>query len=79
MALCPTTPVSCPAYDNATNRALLSELHTIFAGALACAAVAGVLALVLLGGRNRGPLGDPEVTADAGDTTTSSALPRLLG
>lgn len=70
LALCPTTPVSCPAYDDATTRALLSELHTIFAGALICAAVAGVLALLLRDGK---------VTADAEDTTTSSALPRLLG
>jgi hypothetical protein len=69
--LCPTHPGSCPAYDNATNRALLSELHTIFGGAAVCAAVAGVLALGLLRGR--------PVSADAGDTTRSSVLPRLLG
>jgi hypothetical protein len=79
LTLCPTTPVSCPAYDSATTRAVLSELHTIFAGALVCAAVAGVLALLLLGGPDLGPPGDRQVTADAGDTTTSSALPRLLG
>ena len=69
--LCPKHPAACPAYDIATSRALIGELHTIFAGAAACAAVAAVLALILLGGRT--------VSADAGDTTTSSALPRLLG
>ncbi len=69
--LCPTHPASCPAYDNASTTALLTELHTIFAGAAACAAVAGVLALLLLRAE--------AVNVDAGDTTTSSALPRLLG
>ena len=48
LKLCPTDPTNCPVYDNATTRALLSELHTIFAGAALCVAVAGVLALVLL-------------------------------
>jgi MFS family permease len=71
LTLCPTHPGSCPAYDRATNRALLSELHTIFGGAAICAATAAVLALVLLRAR--------PVNVDAGDTTTSSALPRLLG
>jgi MFS family permease len=69
--LCPKNPASCPAYQEATTRALISELHTIFAGAAGCAAAASVLALLLLGGR--------ALNADAGDTTTSSALPRLLG
>ena len=45
--------------------------HHLRRAAAVCAAVAGVLALLLLGGR---PL-----TADVEDTTTSSALPRLLG
>jgi MFS family permease len=71
LVLCPTHPGSCPAYDNATTRALLSELHTIFGGAAICAAAAGVLALLLLR--------SGAVSADAEDTTTSSALPRLLG
>jgi MFS family permease len=71
LTLCPTHPGSCPAYDNATTKALLSELHTIFAGAAICAAVAGVLALLLLRA--------DAVNADAGDTTTSSVLPRFLG
>jgi MFS family permease len=46
--LCPTTPTHCPAYTEATHAALLSELHSIFAGAAGCAAVAAVLALALL-------------------------------
>jgi MFS family permease len=71
LTLCPSHPGSCPAYDKATNQALLSELHTIFGGAAVCAALAAVLALVLLRAR--------PVNIDAGDTTTSSALPRLLG
>jgi hypothetical protein len=69
--LCPKNPAACPAYDKATSQALVRELHTIFAGAAGCAAVAGVLALLLLRGR--------AVSADAEGTTTSSALPRLLG
>ena len=48
LVLCPRNPESCPAYDAATTRALLSELHTIFAGAAVCTAVAAVLAVVLL-------------------------------
>jgi MFS family permease len=71
VTLCPANPTSCPAYDRASTRALLTELHTIFAGAAICAAVAGILALVLLRA--------PSVNADAGGTTTSSALPRPLG
>jgi MFS family permease len=71
LVLCPSHPRSCPAYDRATTRAVLTELHTIFAGAAACAALAGVLALILLRSGS--------VSADAVDTTTSSALPRLLG
>lgn len=48
LTLCPDNPNSCPAYDNATTKALLSELHTIFAGAALCALVAGLLAVLLL-------------------------------
>lgn len=48
LSLCPRTPNSCPAYDRATTAALLSELHTIFAGAALCALLAGILALILL-------------------------------
>jgi MFS family permease len=64
LTLCPTHPLSCPAYDQATTRALLSELHTIFAGAAVCTALAGVLALVLL--RTTGASADaPAGTAGA--------------
>jgi hypothetical protein len=49
LTLCPgKNPASCPAYEDATTRAVLSELHTIFGGAAVCTAVAGVLAMVLL-------------------------------
>lgn len=48
LTLCPSHPGSCPAYDAATTRALLAELHTIFGGAAICAAIAGALALGLL-------------------------------
>jgi MFS family permease len=46
--LCPTHPTSCPAYDHATTRAVITELHTIFAGAAVCTAAACVLALLFL-------------------------------
>lgn len=49
LSICPPSdPTTCPAYVNATTRALISELHTIFGGAAVCAALAGVLALSLL-------------------------------
>ena len=57
LVLCPANPGSCPAYDTATTQALLSELHTIFAGAAVCAAAAGVLALLLL--RSSADVQDP--------------------
>ena len=49
LSLCPTHPLSCQPYEDATTRAVLSELHTIFVGAAVCAALAAVLALMLLG------------------------------
>lgn len=63
LVLCPNHPVSCRPYDAATTRAVIAELHTIFAGAAVCAAVAGLLALVLLrpapgAPRHRGTLGE---------------------
>ena len=68
-ALCPATPSDCPAYTTATRAALLSELHTIFAGAAVCAAVAAVLAAVLL----RSPLPRlPDPAVSSGD----AAAPR---
>lgn len=48
LKLCPTHPSSCPVYNQATTRAVLSELHTIFFGAGVAAAVAAVLAVTLL-------------------------------
>jgi MFS family permease len=48
LVLCPTHPTSCPAYTKATTAAVITELHTIFAGAAICAGVAALLALLLL-------------------------------
>jgi MFS family permease len=45
--LCPTHPLACPAYERASTAALLSELHTIFAGAAACALAAAALSPLL--------------------------------
>ncbi|MGY1828184.1 MFS transporter [Blastococcus sp. SYSU DS0541] len=56
MELCPTSPADCAAYDAATEAAILTQLHTVFAGAGIAAALAAVAALVLLrGGPLRGP------------------------
>jgi MFS family permease len=60
LTLCPATPNNCVPYDNATTKALLTELHTIFGGAAICAALAGVLAVGLL--RNRAPVSTPSAT-----------------
>ena len=46
--LCPQTPADCPAYDAATQAAVLTQLHTVFAGAAVAAGLASVAALVLL-------------------------------
>ncbi|MGY1803861.1 MFS transporter [Blastococcus sp. SYSU D00922] len=46
--LCPRTPADCPAYDAATDAAILTQLHTVFAGAAVAAAVAAITALLLL-------------------------------
>jgi hypothetical protein len=46
--LCPRSPADCPAYDAATNAAVLSQLHTVFAGAAIAAGLAAVAAVVLL-------------------------------
>lgn len=48
IVLCPSNPTSCPAYDHATTQAVITELHTIFAGAAVCTGVAFVLSLLLL-------------------------------
>ncbi len=49
--LCPDSPAQCPAHVEALRDAALVQLHTIFAGAAVCAAIAGVLALATLGVR----------------------------
>src|SRR4051812_484112 len=46
--LCPRSPTDCPAYDRATEAAVLTQLHTVFAGAAVAAALAAGAALVLL-------------------------------
>jgi MFS family permease len=46
--LCPETPADCPAYDAATDAAILTQLHTVFAGAAVAAGLAAVAALFLL-------------------------------
>jgi hypothetical protein len=46
--LCPDTPADCPRYDAATNAAVLTQLHTVFAGAAIAAGLAAVAALLLL-------------------------------
>jgi hypothetical protein len=46
--LCPQTPADCPAYDAATQAAVLTQLHTVFAGAAIAAGLAAVAALALL-------------------------------
>jgi MFS family permease len=46
--LCPRTPADCSAYDAATDAAILTQLHTVFAGAAIAAGLAAVAALVLL-------------------------------
>ncbi|MDK3256811.1 MFS transporter [Blastococcus capsensis] len=56
MELCPTSPADCAAYDAATETALLTQLHTVFAGAAIAAGLAAVAALVLLRGA---PVRDP--------------------
>jgi MFS family permease len=41
-------PVACGAYRDAVRDAGIAQLHAVFVGAAACAAAAGVLALILL-------------------------------
>ena len=66
IVLCPSHPTSCPAYDNATTQAVITELHTIFAGAAICTGVAGVLALALLGARREPTSGSTTLEATTG-------------
>jgi MFS family permease len=48
--LCPDSPADCPAYDAATSAAVLTQLHTVFAGAAIAAGLAAIAALLLLRG-----------------------------
>jgi predicted MFS family arabinose efflux permease len=47
--LCPSAPGSCRPFIDALREAAISQVHTIFAGAAACAFAAAVLAVLLLG------------------------------
>jgi hypothetical protein len=53
--LCPETPADCPAYDAATDAAVLTQLHTVFAGAAIAAALAAIAAGTLLRDRRVPP------------------------
>jgi MFS family permease len=46
--LCPDSPADCAVYDAATDAAILTQLHTVFAGAAIAAGLAAVAALLLL-------------------------------
>ncbi len=45
---CPESPADCPVYDRAVDAAVLTQLHTVFAGAAVAAALAAVAAVLLL-------------------------------
>jgi MFS family permease len=55
--LCPDSPADCPVYDAATEAAVLTQLHTVFAGAAIAAGLAAVAALWLL--RSSRPVARP--------------------
>jgi len=46
--LCPDSPADCAPYEDAVQAAVLTQLHTVFAGAAVAAALAAVAALLLL-------------------------------
>ena len=46
--LCPGSPADCPPYESAAEAAILTQLHTVFAGAAVAAGLAAIAALVLL-------------------------------
>jgi hypothetical protein len=48
LQICPASPLNCPTYEHRTTAALISELHTIFAGAGVCAGLGCLLAILLL-------------------------------
>ena len=45
---CPQTPADCAVYDRAVDAAVLTQLHTVFAGAAVAAGLAAVAAVLLL-------------------------------
>ena len=45
---CPTSPTDCGVYDRAVDAAVLTQLHTVFAGAAVAAALAAIAAVLLL-------------------------------
>jgi len=47
-ALCPASPLDCPAYNTAATGAVLSELHAVFWGAAVCSAIAALVAAATL-------------------------------
>ncbi|GAB2643464.1 MFS transporter [Kribbella swartbergensis] len=49
--LCPSAPASCRPFVDALRDAAVSQVHAIFAGAAACAFLAALLAVLLLGRR----------------------------
>jgi MFS family permease len=61
LTLCPNSPLHCAAYDRLTTDALVTDLHTIFAGAAICAGAAAVMCLAFL----RRPASDQDAGADA--------------
>ena len=50
-ALCPASPLRCPAYERLVTGAVVEELRTVFLGASLCAALALAIALLTLRGR----------------------------
>jgi MFS family permease len=46
--LCPDSPADCVPYESAAEAAVLTQLHTVFAGAAIAAALAAIAALLLL-------------------------------
>src|SRR6202023_1468595 len=50
-ALCPQSPLNCPAYERDVTSAIVTELRAVFLGASICAGIAAILAAVLLRGR----------------------------
>ncbi len=53
---CPSSPTACPAYDRATDAAVLTQLQTVFAGAAIAAALAAIAAVLLLHVSRAGPV-----------------------